>query len=175
MRDEVAIIDAGARLVPDERITATRERHLAGRKMTVGLVQNAATAGDVWLFDPASGLLASGDLVTLPVPFLDTACPQGWRKALDTLHAVSFKLLVPGHGEPMHRQQFEAYRAAYGNLLDCANSSRDKTQCTDGWLHDVGLLVPPSQQKFARALLDYYMDNSLRADSQHTAALCAAA
>lgn len=174
LRDELAIIDAGAQLVPDERVTATQERELAGRRMKVGLARNAATAGDVWLLDPASGLLASGDLVTLPVPFLDTACPQGWRKALDSLHSVAFKLLVPGHGEPMHRKQFEAYRTAYSNLLDCAASARSKAQCTDGWLHDVGPLVPPPQQRLARALMDYYMDKSLRADAQHTAALCAA-
>jgi glyoxylase-like metal-dependent hydrolase (beta-lactamase superfamily II) len=174
LRDELAIIDAGARLAPDETITITSERNLVGRKMTVGLARDAVTAGDVWLFDPGSGLLASGDLVTLPVPFLDTACPQGWRKALDTLHAVAFKLLVPGHGEPMHRNQFEAYRTAYGNLLDCAGSARSKVKCADGWLHDVGPLVPPSQQRFARASMDYYMDKSLRADAQHTAALCAA-
>lgn len=172
--DELALIDSGARLAPDERIITTGERNLTGRKLTVGLVRNAATAGDVWLFDPASGVLASGDLVTLPVPFLDTACPQGWRKALDALHGVAFKLLVPGHGEPMRRKQFEVYRTAFGNLLDCAGSARTQGQCADGWLHDVGPLVPLSQQRFARALLDYYMDKSLRAEARHTAALCAA-
>src|SRR6185437_1420506 len=108
LRDELAIIDAGAQLAPDERVTATRERYLVGRKMTVGLVRNAATPGDVYLLDPASGVLASGDLVTLPVPFLDTACPQGWRRALDTLHTVQFELIVPGHGAPMRREEFEA-------------------------------------------------------------------
>ncbi|MBS0418317.1 MAG: MBL fold metallo-hydrolase [Proteobacteria bacterium] len=173
-RDELAIIDAGTRLRPDKVITLTAERDLAGRKVRVGLARDAVTAGDVWLFDPASGVLASGDLVTLPVPFLDTACPEGWRKALDTLHAVPFKLVVPGHGEPMHRKQFEAYRTAFGNLLNCAVSARTKGQCADEWLHDVGPLVPASRQKFAHALMDYYMDKSLRADAQHTAALCAA-
>jgi len=34
--------------------------------------------------------LIAGDLVTLPVPFLDTACPNGWRKALDTLDDQRF-------------------------------------------------------------------------------------
>lgn len=174
LRDELTLIDAGTQLAPNVRITATHEIELAGRKLKVGFAPNAATAGDVWLLDPASGLLASGDLVTLPAPFLDTACPQGWRKALDTLHTVTFKLLVPGHGEPMHRKQFETYRTAYGNLLDCAASTRSKAQCIDGWLHDVGPLVPPAQQKLARALMDYYMEKSLRADLQHTAALCAA-
>jgi len=128
----------------------------------------------VWLFDPASGVLASGDLVTLPVPFLDTACPQGWRKALDDLDGVKFTKLVPGHGEPMDRAQFRTYKRAYANLLSCAASPQDKSACIDGWLHDTGDLVPATDRKFAHALLDYYMDNSLRADLTHTARLCAA-
>jgi len=145
-------------------ISFTGEHPLAARKMAIGLARDAVTAGDIWLFDSASGMLASGDLVTHPAPFLDTACQQGWRKALDTLRAIPFKLLVPGHGEPMHRKQFEAYRAAFGNLLACANSARSKVQCADGW----------SEQKLAHALLDYYMDKSLRVDAEHTAALCSA-
>jgi len=27
---------------------------------------------------------------------------------------------VPGHGAPMHRAQFFAYRKAFSDLLDCA-------------------------------------------------------
>lgn len=174
LRDEVALIDAGDKLKPDHPVTAGGAQTIAGRQVQLGLETDAVTAGDVWLFDPASGVLAAGDLVTLPAPFLDTACPQGWRHSLDTLGKVDFKWLVPGHGEPMQRAQFERYHAAYANLLDCAASSKAKTQCEDSWLHDVGDLVPPEQQKFTRALLDYYLDNSLRADPAHTAKLCAA-
>ena len=47
------------------------------------LEARAVTAGDVWLFDPATRVLAAGDLVTLPAPFLDTACPERWKAALD--------------------------------------------------------------------------------------------
>ena len=55
-------------------IDAPGVRKTAGREFEVGLERYAATAGDVWLFDRQSGVLASGDLVTLPAPFLDTAC-----------------------------------------------------------------------------------------------------
>jgi len=47
---------------------------------------------------PCSGVLAAGDLVTLPVPFLDTACASGWQAALATLSAAQFRVLVPATG-----------------------------------------------------------------------------
>jgi glyoxylase-like metal-dependent hydrolase (beta-lactamase superfamily II) len=174
LREEVALIDAGDKLRPDRPVTAGGDRKIAGRSVELGLEKNAVTAGDVWLFDPASGVLAAGDLVTLPVPFLDTACPQGWQHSLDALGKLDFKWLVPGHGEPMRRAQFERYRSAYGKLLSCAASTQTKAQCEDGWLRDIGDLVPADQQKFTRALLDYYLDGSLRADPAKTAKLCGA-
>ena len=99
------------RSIPIERIAETSTRTIAGRKFTVGFESHAVTAGDVWLFDPATHVLASGDLVTLPAPLFDTACAEHWRGALDRLAAVDFKILVPGHGAPMHRADFATYRA----------------------------------------------------------------
>jgi glyoxylase-like metal-dependent hydrolase (beta-lactamase superfamily II) len=81
--------------------------------LEIRLEKNAVMAGDVWLLDPTTHVLASGDLVTLPVPFLDTACPRGWKSALDHISHANFKVLVPGHGAPMPRAAFETYRSAY--------------------------------------------------------------
>ena len=95
-RAEVGIIDSGDALAPDEVITRSETRVIAGRKLMIGLESRAVTAGDVWVFDPASRFLVSGDLVTLPVPFLDTACPARWKDSLDHLAAVDFKTADPG-------------------------------------------------------------------------------
>jgi hypothetical protein len=40
------------------------------------------------------GTLVAGDLVTLPVPFLDTAKPLVWKEALARLSKVKFERLV---------------------------------------------------------------------------------
>jgi glyoxylase-like metal-dependent hydrolase (beta-lactamase superfamily II) len=173
-RDEIAIIDTGAALAPDEVITQTRTLRIAGRKLELHLEKNSVTAGDVWVFDPAARVLAAGDLVTLPVPFLDTACPARWKSVLDDLAKADFKLLVPGHGAPIQRREFEAYRAAYGNLLACAASAKAKSECIDGWLSDVGTLIAEKDRLFAKSLLDYYVDSSLRADPAKTAKFCGA-
>ena len=45
---------------------------------------------------------------TLPAPFLDTACPSGWQKALGELAAVDFQTLVPGHGAPCRASRASA-------------------------------------------------------------------
>jgi len=80
---------------------------------------------------------------------------------------------VPGHGPVLTRDQFDSYRRAFGKLLDCAASPKAKGECLDGWLADAGPLVPAEEQKMARALLDYYLDTSLRPpDPTKAADLC---
>lgn len=161
-RAEIAIIDSGKALGPDHVVSSSGTQKIAGRKLDLELESNAVTAGDVWLFDPATRVLASGDLVTLPVPFLDTACPSRWKAALDHVAKYDFDVLVPGHGAPMHRKEFEQYRTAYGNLLACAASDKTKEQCIDGWMADAGSLIADEKPKFVRGLLDYYIDTPLR-------------
>lgn len=174
LRAELALIDAGKALYPDVAVTASGTRRIAGRTLDLHLQRDAVTAGDVWVFDPATRLLVAGDLVTLPVPFLDTACPERWKAALNDLAAVDFAVLVPGHGAPMDRAAFASYRIAFGHLLACAASAAPKSACIDGWSRDAAPLLTDADPQFVRALLDYYMDTSLRADAAHTAKLCRA-
>lgn len=171
LRDELALIDAGPALYPDERIVKTGMQVVAGRRMQVGLEARAVTAGDVWLFDPATRTLAAGDLVTLPAPLFDTACPKRWKGALAHLDRIDFATLVPGHGAPMTRAQFSTYRKAFDRLLACAAGKATQDACIDGWLHDAKPLVPAADEKLARGLLGYYLDGILR-DASKTRDLC---
>lgn len=173
-RDEIAIIDAGHALYPDEVIDKTATRSIAGHHFEVHLQSRAVTAGDVWIYDPATRTLAAGDLVTLPVPLLDTACPPRWKAALADLARVPFKTLVPGHGAPMQRTQFETYRRSYANLLDCAAGPKSKAACIEGWITDATTLLSENDRAFAHSLLDYYIDQSLRGGKEKTARACAA-
>jgi glyoxylase-like metal-dependent hydrolase (beta-lactamase superfamily II) len=172
-RDEIALIDAGRALFPDVKIARTGVQRIAGQDFDVHLSTPAATAGDVWLFDRTSRVLAAGDLVTLPVPFFDTACPARWKTALDEVARVRFTTLVPGHGASMQRPQFETYRTAFGNLVACGASSKDKSVCVDGWIADAKPLLGDSDPHWVKSLVDYYLDNSLRAPKAQTDKLCA--
>lgn len=165
-RDEQARIDAGRRLYPTQVVDEAGSRRIDGRPLSLGLVKDAVSGGDVWLFDPATRVLVAGDLVTLPVPLLDTACPAGWVRALRELETQPFDLLVPGHGEPMTRAQFQRYRRAYEGLLACAAGLATDGECTAQWIDGLGDLLPPAQHDFARTLLaDYYLPQRLRGTS----------
>ena len=173
-RAEIALIDAGPKLYPDERIASSGVRRIAGRPLHVGFERNAVTAGDVWLFDAKTRVLASGDLVTLPAPLFDTACPARWRSAFADFDRVDFATLVPGHGAPMRRADLKTYRVAFDRLVTCGASAQPKQACVDGWMRDAAALIPKSDEALARSLLDYYVDGSLRADPAQTRKLCGA-
>lgn len=173
-REESARIDQGERLYPTDPVMADGVYTLAGARLRLGLAQ-AVSGGDLWLLRADDGLLIAGDLVTLPVPLLDTACPAHWSEALAQLERLDFLTLVPGHGAPMTRPQFRRYRRAYDALLACAASDLPKAVCADGWLRDAGGLVPPAEQAFARSLLvDYYLDARLRAPAERLEEACGA-
>ena len=157
---DLALIRSG-QLGPDEVISKSETRTFAGRPLELH-VEQAATLGDIWILDKASGVLVAGDLITLPFPFLDTASPKGWSTALANLTATDFKVVIPGHGPPMTRKQLEQYRAAFDNLLACAASTRTTKECGDGWVADAGDLVAASDSEFAHQAIDYYVTNVLR-------------
>ena len=152
-KDEIALIDSGDALMPDVIIDKSGKRDIAGRKLEIGFEKDSVTAGDVWIFDPKTRVLITGDLITLPVPLLDTACPQNWRASLDRLSKLNFDVVIPGHGAPMHRADFETYRAAYTHFVSCTDA---KEKCIDGWLSDAAPLLEKEDPKFVRMLLDYY-------------------
>lgn len=172
-RAELARIENGASLRPDRVISAPAQVILAGRAFEVGFEVDAVTGGDLWLYDPASGVLAAGDMVTLPAPFFDTACPARWQAALGRLAEVPFTTLVPGHGAPMTKDGLATYRGAFDHLLACAASDAAASACIDGWLADAGPLLPDENAHAqARDLLGYYLAAVLR--GEHTGRYCPA-
>lgn len=175
VRADVATIESGKAVYPDINITQAGERSLAGRDLRIGHETNTVTGGDVWLYDTATDTLAAGDLVTLPAPFFDTACPPRWGEALARLQAVDFERLVPGHGPVMDRKMFETYKGAFDKLVQCAASKAEPAACRDGWTADAApLLGDDKERKLAGMLLDYYLSTVLR-DEEKQADLCAAA
>jgi len=160
---EIAVIDDSAASTPDLRIGELVPMLVAGRGLSLGLERDAVTGGDVWVYDAASQVLAAGDLVTLPAPLLDTACPERWMQAIERISTLRFRWLVPGHGDPMGRGQFVIYRESYQRLLRCSASDAPAQACIDGWLADAGQLFPREQQPLARSLLAYYFEQKLRA------------
>jgi glyoxylase-like metal-dependent hydrolase (beta-lactamase superfamily II) len=170
IRLDIAAIDAPQFLRPDVPITGSSPMRIAGRPLQVNLAPYAATEGDVWIYDPATRTVFAGDLVVPFVPFLDTACPEGWRKALDRIAATPFTTLVPGHGDPMSHAQFETWRRAYSRLLDCAGSSRTRDDCVAQWKSDAAAFIPAGMD--AGGMAAYYVDTRLRAKPEERLRYC---
>lgn len=169
-RDEIVRIDSGPSLEPTDVVTQSGTRTIAGRKLRLEVDRDAVTAADVWVFDPKSRVLAAGDLVTLPVPFLDTACPSGWSAELSHIAKARFDVLIPGHGQPMDRDAFATYERAFDRLLSCAKSDAAKTSCIDGWVSGTHSLQPDADERFTRSLMNYYVD--LLRDPRRIAKAC---
>jgi glyoxylase-like metal-dependent hydrolase (beta-lactamase superfamily II) len=133
IRAGLLTIKNGSSLRPDVEIKSSSLMSIGGRKLRINLEPYAATAGDVWVFDEPSGVAALGDLVTIPSPYLDTACPQGWSRALAKVTDTPFKIAVPGHGPLLSRTQVSQYRGAFDAFIDCAKSPKPKAVCADSW------------------------------------------
>jgi hypothetical protein len=62
----------------------------------------------------------------------------------------------------MTRPQFLQWRTAFGNLLDCAVSDRDKEACVAGWRRDAAAFIPAGDRRID-SMVGYYLDTRLRA------------
>lgn len=167
---DLATYEARDRLHPNVSLEASRQLTIDGRVLDVHIAKGAS-AGDIWIYDRQSGLAIVGDLITLPAPFLDTAYPAEWSKALDEVLAAPFASVIPGHGRIMTRADVTAYRDAFNALVDCAAGTADAGVCAEAWTTSIAPLQD-EQEKDGRAARDYaryYVENVLRRPSTRPA------
>lgn len=160
-------------LLPDAAIDGPITLPVNGRDLELEVTDHAVTEADVWIWDPATKTVVAGDLVVLPAPFFDTACPAGWSRALAALAEKPFEKLIPGHGEIMSRAEFDIYRTAFDNLLACA-ADAGATDCSARWVNDAGALIAESDKAVAPQYIDYYVENIIRSEEKR-AEFCGAA
>lgn len=161
-REEVQIfLDTMAEsqvLRPDVVIDRTQRMRLAGRRFDLHVANGAVTDADVWLYDRRTRIAVIGDLVTFPAPFFETACPQRWREALDDVWATPFRIAIAGHGDPMTREQFGVWRAAYGAFIDCASSDAEAASCASAWAQATAVFnTDELSQRRAVGMAQYYV------------------
>jgi glyoxylase-like metal-dependent hydrolase (beta-lactamase superfamily II) len=152
IRADVLTIQGGAALKPDVVLSASGEISIGRRTLGIHFAADAVTAGDLWLYDPVHRLAVLGDLVTLPAPYLDTACPAGWAAALGEVAAVPFEVAIPGHGPVMSRALFDLYRGAFDSFIGCANSTRPAGECASDWADSVEPLLADDAVERQRAI-----------------------
>jgi glyoxylase-like metal-dependent hydrolase (beta-lactamase superfamily II) len=153
-------------------IDSPRTMTVDGRKLDVRISKFAATEGDLWIVDPEAKLAIVGDLVVATMPFMDTACLDGWMAALGEVSAADWQTLIPGHGEPMTRPQFDQWRSAFENLVDCGRSTSPIAQCADGWVRDARPFIAQGDEKRMASMVDYYVTTRLRSSPEEQQKYC---
>lgn len=155
----VATMDERDILRPDVAIAREGDLAIAGRRLGIRVTDRAVTDADVWLYDDTSGIAVLGDLVTLPAPFFETACPAQWRAALDEVWATPFVQAIPGHGRPMDRAAFDAYRRAFNGFMDCVEGETAAAQCAASWAEGVAALTggDDRMRRMATGYAEYYV------------------
>jgi glyoxylase-like metal-dependent hydrolase (beta-lactamase superfamily II) len=159
-------------LRPTVAVTKSARMKIAGRKLEVHVAPFAATEADLWLYVPNEGLAIVGDLVVDIVPFMDTACPDGWKKALDEVAATSFTTLIPGHGAPMNRAQFQQWKTAFERFVDCGRSTKLKEECVAGWKRDAAPFIDAEHSDYVTEAAGYYLETRLRSSLEEQQKYC---
>ena len=157
---------------PTILVTKSGTMKIAGRRLEVHVAPFAATEADLWLFVPDEGLVIAGDLVVDIVPFMDTACPAGWKKALEEIAAKPFATLIPGHGAPMNRTQFLQWKTAFDRFVDCGRSTRLKDECVAGWKRDAAPFIDAGYADYVSEAAAYYLDTRLRSSAEEQQKYC---
>jgi cyclase len=87
---------------PDVTFSDRLDLYLGGRHVEVRHDDRAVTPGDAFLYLPDERVVITGDLLVNPVSFALSCYPSGWISTLERIDALDTRVIVPGHGEPLH-------------------------------------------------------------------------
>jgi glyoxylase-like metal-dependent hydrolase (beta-lactamase superfamily II) len=87
-----------AYVVPDATFDDHMTLYAGGREIQFLHLGAAHTAGDVIMWLPQERIVATGDVVTGPVPLMPSPYTGEYVGVLERVKALGFKTLVPGHG-----------------------------------------------------------------------------
>jgi glyoxylase-like metal-dependent hydrolase (beta-lactamase superfamily II) len=157
---------------PTRPVMKSARMKIAGRDLELHVAPFGTTEADLWIYDPEERLAIVGDLVVDIVPFMDTACADGWLKALGEIERTPFATLIPGHGPVMNRDDFVAWKSAFTAFVDCGRSSAPKEQCISGWEKGAAKFIDGGHRSYVREAADYYLTTRLRSSPEEQQRYC---
>jgi glyoxylase-like metal-dependent hydrolase (beta-lactamase superfamily II) len=80
--------------------------HLGGKELQFLHLGNAHTSGDIVLWLPREKIVATGDIVTAPVPLMPSPYTADYGYVLSRIKALDFSTLIPGHGAIQHDARY---------------------------------------------------------------------
>jgi glyoxylase-like metal-dependent hydrolase (beta-lactamase superfamily II) len=75
--------------------------YLDDREIRISNFGSGNTEGDAVIYLPKEGIVAVGDLVVFPVPYIYGGFPDEWSKLMQTVKGLGATTIVPGHGPVM--------------------------------------------------------------------------
>jgi glyoxylase-like metal-dependent hydrolase (beta-lactamase superfamily II) len=87
-----------AYVVPDATFEENMTLYAGGREIQFLHLGNAHTAGDIIMWLPQEKVVATGDVVTGPIPLMPSPYTNDYVGVLNRIKALGFQTLVPGHG-----------------------------------------------------------------------------
>jgi len=75
---------------------------LGNRKIELLHLGRGNTRGDIMMYLPDEGILATGDVVVRPTPYGFGSYPRNWAQVLLEVKTLKPVVIVPGHGEIMN-------------------------------------------------------------------------
>ncbi len=87
---------------PDSLVERQATLIRGSRRIELHWFGRANTRGDLVVYLPVEGIVATGDLLGLPVPFGFGSYPTEWIAVLDSVDALGARTFVPGHGPVVH-------------------------------------------------------------------------
>jgi glyoxylase-like metal-dependent hydrolase (beta-lactamase superfamily II) len=112
-REFKALVDR----VPDVGFDDELDLDLGGREVQLKFLGRGNTSGDIVLWLPKEKVLAAGDLVDHPVPYLGSGYPREQIETLKRLTQLDFTTLVPGHGELLPGDRARAFIALESEFI----------------------------------------------------------
>jgi len=136
---------------PDRTLDTATDLDLGGRIVELRHLGRGHTDHDVVVRVPDAGTLFAGDLVEHGAPpGFEDSFPLDWPATLGMLLDLADGVVVPGHGEPIHREFVEGQLAEVAYLAETARRSWPELQAAG---HDPRGHVPhPLVDEAARHL-----------------------
>ena len=79
---------------------------IGNREVQVKFLGRGNTEGDAIAYLPKEKIVATGDLLDHPIPYLGGGFPQDQIETLKRIAALDIHTIVPGHGDPMNNTAF---------------------------------------------------------------------
>jgi cyclase len=121
---------------PDVAFSDRLDLYLGNRHIQILHVDRAVTPGDAFLYLPDEKVLITGDLLVNPISFALSCYPSGWIRTLERLDAFDARVIVPGHGTPLHdrvllRATLDTFRELLRQGKEAKARGLDANQATE--------------------------------------------